>query len=74
MRRRLAPIQALYFAWLLAWKQENVDDLRHQLWKRVAWVCRYGRGAAFVWQLDGAGMDDFMRATSELIGEENPDS
>ena len=54
--------------------ESDVDELRGELWKRVAWCCRYGRAASFVWALDGEAMNEFMRATSELVEEENPNS
>lgn len=51
-----------------------MDELREELWGRVAWCCRYGRAASFVWSLDGEAMNEFMRATGKLIEEERPDS
>lgn len=74
MKIRLHPVQALYFAWLLAWRDTDIRDVERPIWKRIAYVCRYGRAAPFVWQMDGRAMDSYMEAVSELVEEENEKS
>ena len=63
-------MQAFYFAWLLAWRDSDLEDIERPIWKRIAYLCRYGRAAPFVWQLDGKGMDSYMEALAELVEEE----
>ena len=63
---------AFWLAWVLAWRELDVEDARGRVWERVAYATRYGRaGLADVLRLDHGHLEDYCRAVVKIVKQEN---
>ena len=66
---------AHWAALVLSWREHHTDDAVALLWKRVAYATRYGRaGLEEALCLGQDHLDQYIRALSDLVKDENPQS
>ena len=74
MSRHLGPVLGLVLGIALAWADEAENDPGNTyrlLMRRIAYACRYGHAAAFVWEMDRWMLADFCEAIGGIVEEEN---
>jgi hypothetical protein len=49
----------------------GVDETLRLHMRRIAYACRYGKAAAFVWEMDSELLNMFCAAVGEIVEEEN---